>query len=63
MSEPLAMRSANEERRDIHNVSVDEQTADADLCGRVDLRTGRICRLPALHQGGCDFTAPKDIRQ
>jgi len=40
---------------DLHNANVDEDLAEAGLCGTVNLVTGGTCDLPALHQGGCDF--------
>ena len=48
-------RSKGEPRLDIHNANVNEDLAEAGLCGTVNLATGGICRLPALHEGGCDF--------
>lgn len=58
---PVGGRAEEEERLDIHNTSVDQVTAEAGRCGRVDLRTGSMCRLPALHEGGCDFSSPTQI--
>jgi hypothetical protein len=53
-----ADRPEGESRLDVHNANVDEDTAKTGRCGTVDLRTGRVCRLPALHPDGCDFEAP-----
>jgi len=55
-----ADRPEGEPRLDVHNANVDEDTAKTGRCGTVDLRTGRVCRLPALHPGGCDFEPPHD---
>jgi hypothetical protein len=61
-SEPtLAGRPEGEPRLDVHNRNVDEDMADAGQCGTLDLTSGRVCRLPALHPGGCDFQAPMDL--
>jgi hypothetical protein len=43
------------ERLDLHNASIDEPAAAAGRCGMIHLPTGRICRAPARHAGGCDF--------
>lgn len=48
-------RSEGEPRLDLHNANVNEDLAEAGLCGTIDLVTGAVCRLPALHEGGCDF--------
>jgi hypothetical protein len=45
------------ERLDLHNASIDEPAAAAGRCGMVHLPTGRICRAPARHDGGCEFRA------
>jgi hypothetical protein len=56
MDEPeLSGRPKGEPCLDVHNANVDESRAETGECGTVDLRTGRICRLPALHPDGCDF--------
>jgi len=52
---PLSTRPVTEPRLDLHNANVDEDLAEAGLCGTVNLVTGGTCDLPALHQGGCDF--------
>lgn len=52
---PLATRSLSEPRLDIHNANIDENLAEAGLCGTINLVTGGVCHLPALHEGGCDF--------
>lgn len=46
---------ADRHRLDLHNASIDLATAAAGRCGTTDLTTGRICRSPAGHAGGCDF--------
>jgi hypothetical protein len=51
--------SSGGERLEIHNCSVDEQMAEAHLCGRVHLPTGRTCALPEAHTGGCVFELSK----
>jgi hypothetical protein len=56
---PVSGRPEGQPRLDVHNSSVDEETAEAGRCGAHDLASGRICRLPALHPGGCDFQAPQ----
>jgi hypothetical protein len=56
MDEPeLSGRPKGEPRLDVHNANVDENRAETGECGTLDLRTGRVCRLPALHADGCDF--------
>lgn len=56
---PDSGRPEGEPRLDVHNSSVDEAAAAAGQCGALDLASGRMCRLPALHRGGCDFQAPE----
>jgi hypothetical protein len=51
------------ERLEIHNVSVDEQVAQADLCGQVHLPTGRICVEHAGHSCSCRFEAPQRAQE
>jgi hypothetical protein len=48
------------ERIDVHNTNVNEAAARAGRCGMVHLPTGRMCRLPPLHEGACQlaFTDP-----
>ena len=58
-------RSKGETRLDVHNSNVNEDLAEAGLCGTLNLVTGAACQLPALHQDGCDFhrmTTP-DVRR
>jgi hypothetical protein len=43
------------------NTSVDEQLADAGVCGQVHLPTGRTCVEPARHAGGCDFVVRDEV--
>jgi len=62
---PKSTRSVSEPRLDIHNANVDEDLAEAGLCGTVNLVTGGVCHLPALHEGGCEFhrtTTPEPTR-
>jgi hypothetical protein len=46
------------ERRDAHNVSVDEGVSRDGGCGQVHLPTGRTCTLGHGHPGSCDFVTP-----
>lgn len=46
------------ERRDLHNINVNEAAARADLCGTIHLQDGGLCLLPALHAGPCQFKPP-----
>jgi len=48
-------RPEGEARRDVHNSNVDQDTAEAGRCGTLNLHTGRVCQLPALHTGSCVF--------
>lgn len=50
--------SSTDERREIHNVSVDEQVAMARMCGQVHLPTGRTCIRESGHLGSCGFEDP-----
>ena len=53
---PFPQLPANgDERLDLHNASIDEPAAAAGRCGMIHLPTGRICRAPARHAGGCNF--------
>jgi hypothetical protein len=47
------------ERREVHNVSVDERVARAQMCGQVHLPSGRTCILPFGHIGSCGFEDPR----
>jgi hypothetical protein len=49
------MTVAAQQRRDLHNISVDSSLAAEGLCGLTHLPTGRVCRLPYLHAGPCDL--------
>ena len=56
MIDPMrATRPTDEPRLDVHNANVNEDLAEAGLCGTLNLITGGACQLPALHEGGCDF--------
>jgi hypothetical protein len=60
MADPSAgQRPDGEPRLDLHNTNVEQRAADADQCAMIDLRTGRVCRLPAQHPDGCDFQPPE----
>ncbi len=48
-------RPEGEARRDVHNSNVDQAAAEAGRCGTLNLHTGRVCQLPALHTGSCAF--------
>lgn len=52
---PLPTRSRSESRLNIHSANMNEEFTDAGLCGTVNLVTGGVCHLPALHDSGCDF--------
>ncbi len=56
----MPTRPRGELRLDVHNSNVDEAAAKAGRCGTLDLRTGRVCRMPALHQDGHVFRSPED---
>lgn len=56
--QPVAGRPEGEPRLDVHNSNVDQDSAESGRCGTLDLRSGRVCRLPALHPDGCDFESP-----
>lgn len=43
-------------RPDVHNAATDEVAASRHLCGMLHLPSGRECRRPERHSGGCDFT-------
>lgn len=51
------------ERGDLHNCNVDEVAARNEMCGFADLRTGRICPLPARHRGPCGFAPRAETTQ
>lgn len=44
------------ERLNGHNATVDAAMVKQGLCGTIHLATGRRCRRPARHTGGCLFT-------
>jgi hypothetical protein len=41
-----------------NNTLADPAAARGGACARIQITTGRICRLPAGHQGECRFTEP-----
>lgn len=49
------MRTALNERLDLHNPAVDEGLARHGGCGALHLATGRRCVLPDRHGGSCRF--------
>jgi hypothetical protein len=51
------MSAATQERRDLHNVSIDFAAASQGLCGFSHMPSGRVCRLPYRHPGPCDLRA------
>lgn len=55
------IRPHRESRHDKHNSNVDDHTAVATGCRTGGLRTGRVCWLPALHRGGCEFGPTNDL--
>ena len=46
------------DRLDVHNTNINEAAARGGRCGTVHLPTGRMCQLPALHDGACHLTFP-----
>jgi hypothetical protein len=54
--------SSTAERREVHNVSVDELVARAHMCGQMHLPSGRTCVLPFGHIGSCGFEDPDRAR-
>jgi hypothetical protein len=50
--------TATAPRIDLHNPEIDDDAADAGLCGMTHLPTGRCCRLPVHHAGSCRFVSP-----
>jgi len=58
MTERFDIRGVRPDRLDLHNSNVGEELVSAGLCGITDLRTGRACRRPAPHLGGCEFGSP-----
>ncbi len=56
------MSPTNAKPLERHNSSVDEQVADAGVCGQLHLPTGRTCVLPASHRGSCRFEPPEVAR-
>lgn len=52
---PWRRLRSHHDRRDLHNAEVDRDLAVGGLCGNIHLATGRRCRLPAHHGGGCEF--------
>ena len=48
-------RPEGEPRLDLHNSNIEQVAAEVGQCGTIDLRSGRVCRLPALHPDGCDL--------
>lgn len=48
-------RPEGEPRLDLHNSNVEQVAAEIGQCGTIDLRSGFVCRLPALHGDGCAF--------
>jgi hypothetical protein len=53
----------HERDREVHNTSIDEQVAAAELCGMTHLPSGRTCVLPANHTGGCSFEPIDEARR
>lgn len=62
MSERFETPAVRPDRLDLHNSNVGEELVSAGLCGITDLRTGRACRRPALHSGGCEFGSPGQLQ-
>jgi hypothetical protein len=55
----MTERDNADDRRDLHNASIDEGVAMLGACARVHLPTGRTCTLTHSHLGSCDFV-PRD---
>ena len=53
----------HERDREVHNTSIDEQVAAAELCGMTHLPSGRTCTRPASHTGGCSFEPIDEARR
>jgi hypothetical protein len=53
--DPSARSDPTIGRNDLHNTNIDEGAAGDDRCGTTHLQDGRICLLPALHVGPCEF--------
>jgi hypothetical protein len=50
------------ERRDVHNVSIDEQLATVfHRCGQIHLPTGRRCVREEKHTESCHFADPDEV--
>jgi hypothetical protein len=49
------MSAFAQERRDLHNLTIDLATAAEGLCGFTHLPSGRVCRLRYRHPGACDL--------
>jgi hypothetical protein len=47
--------SGSLQRLDRHNPEIDDDAAEAGLCGMTHLPTGRRCLLPLHHVGSCVF--------
>ncbi len=50
-------------RLDLHNASVDNDAANAHLCGTIDLRTGRTCVEPFHHRSPCRFVSKDEAQR
>jgi hypothetical protein len=51
------------ERLDLHNASVDETAAGAQMCGMIHLTSGRVCILAVHHRGSCHFVSREEMRR
>lgn len=49
------------ERLDLHNASVDQTAASAQMCGQLHLRSGRVCILAVHHTGSCHFVSREEM--
>jgi hypothetical protein len=58
MTSSVPLSAGTGERLDLHNASVDVSAAAVGHCAMTDLHTGRICREPHHHSGGCSFDSP-----
>jgi hypothetical protein len=51
------------ERLDLHNASVDETAAAAQMCGMIHLTSGRVCILAVHHRGSCHFVSRDEMQR
>jgi hypothetical protein len=59
----MPVRTAPDQRQDLHNASVDEGVALQGACAEIHLQTGRTCTLPYGHEGSCQFVTRDRVAQ